>query len=168
VTVYLDTSALVKLYVTERGSAMVRGWVDNAQRVVTACITYAEARAALARGRRIGALTPADLHRATTELDTDWHGFESIDVHEVLALRAGRLAAQHGLRGYDAVHLAAALAVRPHEGDYLFGSFDDRLNHAAAMEGIRLSPRDEDVRERPMSAYGPQRRVRVAASGRSR
>ena len=167
-TVYLDTSALVKLYVTESGSAIVRRWVDDAQRVVTACITYAEARAALARGRRIGALTPADLHRTTTELDSDWQGFGPVDVHEALALRAGRLAGEHGLRGYDAVQLAAALAVRPHEGDYLFASFDDRLNAAAAMEGLRVASRDGDVRERPTSVYRPRLRVRVAASGRSR
>jgi len=168
VTVYLDTSALVKLYVTERGSATVRRWLDDARRVVTACITYAEARAALARGRRIGALAPVDLQRATNELDADWQGYGPVDVHEGLALRAGHLAEQHGLRGYDAVQLAAALAARPETGDYLFASFDARLNDAAAWEGLRLAPRDEEARERPTPGYRPRPRVRVAASGRSR
>ena len=59
VTLYLDTSALVKLYVAEHGSATVQAWVDEARRIVTARITYAEARAALAQARRLGALTPA-------------------------------------------------------------------------------------------------------------
>ena len=167
-TLYLDTSALVKLYVAERGSVTVRTWVDDARRIVTACITYAEARAALARGRRLGTLGPADLRQATAELDADWQGYGPVDVHEALALRAGQLAQQHGLRGYDAVHLAAALAARPDVGDYLFASFDEPLNTAASREGLRLAPHDAGVRDAPMSGYRSRPRVRVAASGRSR
>jgi predicted nucleic acid-binding protein len=48
-TIYLDTSALVKLHVTESGSADVYGWVEAGGILVTVRIAYAEARAALAR-----------------------------------------------------------------------------------------------------------------------
>jgi uncharacterized protein len=168
VTVYLDTSALVKLYVAERGSAVVRGWLEDARRIVTACITYAEAWAALARGRRVGTLSPGDLRRATRELDADWQGYGPVDVDEAVALRAGHLAEHHALPGYDAVHLAAALAARPEVGEYLFASFDARLNVAAGSEGLRLALRDEEVRERSRPGRRSRARVRVAASGRSR
>lgn len=47
---YVDTSALVKVYVTEPGSSEVRGRIDEAEAVATALVTYAEARAALAQG----------------------------------------------------------------------------------------------------------------------
>jgi predicted nucleic acid-binding protein len=168
VTLYLDTSALVKLYVTEDGSATVRSWVDDAQRIVTACITYAEARAALARSRRLGTLGPSDLRRATSGLDADWRGYGPIDVHEALAVRAGQLAEQHGLSGYDAVHLAAALATRPDVGDYVFASFDEQLNAAASREGLPLAAREGGVRDALPAGYRPRTRLRVAASGRSR
>ena len=49
---YLDTSALVKLYVRERGSAQVRAHVNNADVIATSVVAYAEARAAFARLRR--------------------------------------------------------------------------------------------------------------------
>jgi predicted nucleic acid-binding protein len=49
VTLYLDTSSLVKLYVTEAGSDSVHGLVNEASIVATASIAYPEARAALAR-----------------------------------------------------------------------------------------------------------------------
>jgi antitoxin (DNA-binding transcriptional repressor) of toxin-antitoxin stability system len=49
VTLYLDTSALVKLYVDEEGALAVRHAVDQAELVATSAIAYAEARAAFAR-----------------------------------------------------------------------------------------------------------------------
>ena len=51
-TLYLDTSSLVKLYVTESGSKVVRQLVGDANVVATSVVAYAETRAALARLRR--------------------------------------------------------------------------------------------------------------------
>ena len=68
---YLDTSALVKLYVEELGTSMVTARVERAEAVATVRATYAEARAALARHRRERALTAASLRRAVRELDRE-------------------------------------------------------------------------------------------------
>jgi uncharacterized protein len=168
VTLYLDTSALVKLYVSEHGSALVHAWTSAASLIATARITYAEARAAIAHARRLGGLTLAELRRAVTELDAGWTGFLRVDVSEALVSRAGHLAEEHGLRGYDAVQLAAALDARPVATDYLFASFDDALNAAAAREGLPLAGAVNGVRE-STSPYGRAvGRRQVAASGRSR
>ncbi len=170
-TLYLDTSALVKLYVSEVGSASVRAWADAASVIFTARITYTEARAAMAQARRLGVLTPADLRRAVAELDAAWSGFVRVDVNEALVSRAGGLAEEHALRGYDAVQLAAALDARLDAPDYLFASFDGDLNAAATREGLGLAAQQGEVRERPAVRYGRSTRVhrpRVAASGRSR
>lgn len=51
-TLYLDTSSLVKLYVTESGSDVVRQLVGGAKVVATSVVAYPETRAALARLRR--------------------------------------------------------------------------------------------------------------------
>jgi uncharacterized protein len=59
VTLYLDTSSLVKLYVAEAGSEDVRAQVHRATVVATSMIAYPETRAALARRRRERALRPA-------------------------------------------------------------------------------------------------------------
>ncbi|HKA29949.1 MAG TPA: type II toxin-antitoxin system VapC family toxin [Candidatus Binatia bacterium] len=171
-TLYLDTSALVKLYVTEDGSHEVKSWVAAASAIFTASITYAETRAALAQSWRAGALSQSDLRRAVMEFDAAWKGYAVVEVSEALVLRAGGLAEEHALRGYDAVQLAAALDARPSSSEHVFASFDLDLNAAAAREGLRLADLPDGVAERPATPYRARLRradrPRVAASGRSR
>ena len=68
---YLDTSALVKLYVDEPGRERVEAAVRNAERIATVRVTYAEARAAFARQRRERAITARDLRTLVRALDED-------------------------------------------------------------------------------------------------
>lgn len=135
---YLDTSALVKLYIDERGSVEVVERVGRASGVATVRVTYAEARAAFARFRREGGLSSAGLRQVVRELDDEWGTYNVVEVHEPLVRRAGALAERHALRGYDAVQLAAALEVRRAGGQVEFASFDARLNRAAAGERLRV------------------------------
>ena len=65
---YLDTSALVKLYVEEVDSEKVTTWVGDAYAVATSLIAYVEARAAFARGWQEGVLTGAQLRRVVSKL----------------------------------------------------------------------------------------------------
>jgi predicted nucleic acid-binding protein len=136
VILYLDTSAAVKLYVEEKGTPMVMARVDDAEAVATVRVTYAEARAALARHRREGGLTPVGLRRAVGELDREWGTYNVVDVNDPLVRRAGALAERHALRGYDAVQLAAALDLRAAGVAVEFLSFDARLNRAARRERL--------------------------------
>jgi len=69
VTLYLDTSSLVKLYVAEPESESIRRLVADADIVATAAIAYPEARAALARRRREGNLHPKAFTAAKRALD---------------------------------------------------------------------------------------------------
>lgn len=133
---YLDTSAVVKLYVEEQGTATVVTRVGDAEAVATVRVAYAEARAALARHRREGGLTPVGLRQAVRELDREWGMYNVVDVNDPLVRRAGALAERHALRGYDAVHLAAALDLRAAGGEVEFLSFDARLNRAARRERL--------------------------------
>jgi predicted nucleic acid-binding protein len=134
---YLDTSALVKLYVDEPGRAAVMRQIDSAAAVATVRIAYAEARAAFARKRREGGLDAKDLRRAAEGLDEDWATFTVVEVAEPLVRRAGILAERHGLRGYDAVHLAAAVELARGGGDVSFACFDQRLRTAARRVKLR-------------------------------
>jgi uncharacterized protein len=138
VILYVDTSALVKLYVEETGTEDVSTWVRDAGLVATARIAYAEARAAFARHRREGALTPALLRRVVAQLDADWSRYTVLEITDALVRNAGRLAERHALRGFDAMHLAAAAELRESDGTVAFACFDERLNRAARRE--RLAP----------------------------
>ena len=141
-TLYLDTSSLVKLYVAESESDAVRQMVENADIVATAAIAYPEARAAFARRRREGGLRPRAFAAAKRALDKDWPRYLAVDVTAALCRDAGDLAERHGLRGYDSVHLAAYLEVARAAGKakVRFSCFDDRLTAATRSAARRLRP----------------------------
>ena len=134
---YLDTSALVKLYVEEEGSATVREAVAGADSVATAAVAYVEARAAFARRRRERRLSSDDYRRTVHELDTDWEHYLLLELTSTLIRRAAEFAETHALRAYDAVHLASAKILRERlQGPIHFACWDYNLMTAARREGL--------------------------------
>jgi uncharacterized protein len=112
VIAYFDTSALIPLLVDEPGSDRAARLWDVADNVVAVRLIYAEARAALAQATRTGRLATADLTTAIDGLEGLHASLDLLEVDEQLVRRAGELAQHHALRGYDAIHLAAAERVR--------------------------------------------------------
>jgi len=140
VTVYLDTSSAIKLYISEAGSDEVRRLARDATIVATSAVTYAETRAALARLRRDSALTVATFRSAKRQFEDQWPNFMKLDATDALCRTAGEFAEQYRLRGFDSVHLAsfAEVALRAGVRETRFSSFDDRLNEAARKLARRL------------------------------
>lgn len=132
-TLYVDTSSLVKLYVTEAGSDLVRQLVGGAAVVATSVVAYAETRAALGRLRREGALTGSKFASAKSEFEEQWPTYLALEATDSLCRAAGTLAEKYGLRGFDSIHLASFAAVASLAGtdDTRFSSFDERLNQVA-------------------------------------
>jgi predicted nucleic acid-binding protein len=141
VTLYLDTSSLVKLYVAEPGSDAVRKLVDAATVVVTSSIAYTETRAAMARRRRERTLRPAAFTSAKKTFDAEWPKYFVVDVTLALCRQAAEFAERFRLRAYDSVHLAAFADVAREAGvrDTRFSSFDHALNRAAKSLGRTLT-----------------------------
>jgi predicted nucleic acid-binding protein len=134
-TLYLDTSSLFKLYVEEAGSDDVRQDLVAAETVATSAVSYAEARAAFARLRRDGQLTPAAFLAVRRDFDSDWSKLAIVEPTVALCRTAGDLAEQYGLRGCDSIHLATFLDVaraRARE-ETRFSSFDRQLSRAAIL-----------------------------------
>ncbi len=148
---YLDSSALVKLYAAETGTAWVTdlcaptsGHVVNIVR-----ITGAELIAALFRRAQGGSLALTDAQVATARFRHDLaNRYEIIEVTESLIDAAMRLAETHALRGYDAVQLAAALELQSARTAFAlppltFVCADNRLNAVALAEGLMVdNPND--------------------------
>ncbi|MGH7827946.1 MAG: type II toxin-antitoxin system VapC family toxin [Candidatus Binatia bacterium] len=136
---YLDTSSLVKLYVSESESPAAKQLVEEAEITATCRLTYVEARAAFARKRRERGVTPKDYRNLVQDFDNDWESYFIVDISDALVKLAGRLAERHALRGYDAIHLASAVTLR-REGDQpvAFSCFDGRLSLAARREGLKI------------------------------
>jgi predicted nucleic acid-binding protein len=135
VILYLDTSSLVKLYVEETASADVQGLVGSAEVTGTSLIAYAEARAAFARRFRENAFSDRDYNRLRSRFDSDWKNFLSIQVTREIVRMAGEMAEKHGLRGFDAIHLASALTLREKlVSPVTFSCYDRRLQNASQRE----------------------------------
>jgi hypothetical protein len=65
--------------------------------------------AALAKAVRMRALSASEAETARQVLHAEWPDYVRLRVTESLVARADDLVWHYGLRGYDAVHLAAAL-----------------------------------------------------------
>ena len=144
-TLYLDTSSLVKLYVTEAGSDVVRRLVGGANVVATSVVAYAETRSALARLRREGVLTASKVASAKRQFEEQWPTYLTLEATDSLCRAAGELAEKYSLRGFDSIHLASfsEIARRAGTGDTQFSSFDDRLNQAARKLSRTLERTDQ-------------------------
>jgi len=135
---YLDTSALVKLYVRERGSAQTRARVDEAQALATSVVAYAESRAAFARLRREHATRNARHQERIARLDRDWKHYLRVELSPTIVRNSGELADTHGLRGFDAIHLASALWLNSaYAGELRFLAYDKRLMAGALATDLK-------------------------------
>lgn len=137
---YLDTSALVKLYVEEHGSAAVKEEVNAAQIVSTSRVAYVEARAGFARKFRQRELTRKEYSQVVKDFKRDWKDYFIVEVSEDVVELGGELAERYPLRGFDAIHLASALLLKSRTRSTVsFSCFDERLKKAAQAEGLVVS-----------------------------
>ena len=141
--IYLDTSALLKRYVQEQGSDELEAWIVTSSVTGTVKITYAEIAAALAKLKRMQWLNADDAHVAWENFSSEYPFFVHIEVTEPVIDLAADLAWEHGLRGYDAVHLAAALLWKTQAGeDIQMVTFDKQLWEVAKIVGLKRLPED--------------------------
>lgn len=136
---YLDTSALLKIFMPEDESGIVAAWLAETDKILTSRVTHAEVCAGLARRHHQGRITKEQFASACLALDQQWQVFRAVEVDE---LAAGKLAIKHVIRGFDSVQLAAALEARAKAGEdsVVFCSFDKRQAAAAQAEKLSVLP----------------------------
>jgi predicted nucleic acid-binding protein len=142
-TCYLETSALVKRYAVETGTAWVRALCDHPDHVIAvALFGLAEVAAAVNGKRRGGVIDQAASDAILDDLKADAASqYSLLDVDQFVVDEAIELTGRHRLRGYDAIHLACALRLnRALIGLQLpplaLVSADADLLHAAQAEGL--------------------------------
>jgi len=140
---FFDSSAVVKQYVAETGSAWVAGLIDPTagHRLHLANITGVEVVSAIARRQRGGSIPPADAAVMLAAFRSDLAGhYRVVELTPAIIARAMSLAETHALRGYDAVQLAVAVEVSTRAGAaseaFTLVSADAALLAAATFEGL--------------------------------
>ena len=144
VTYYLDTSALLKLYVNETGSQWLHYTLTADDIRVTAQIAIVEMGSAFNRRLREDTVTINDYTRLAGRFRHD-----CLNLYHFMTLNgpilniAWNLLERHPLRSYDSVHLATALFIQDlltqaDEAPLTFLSSDLRLNTIALAEGLTV------------------------------
>jgi predicted nucleic acid-binding protein len=137
--IYLDTSALIKRFVNEKGSPLVQSLMRQSEPVATAKIAYAEIFAGFARKFREGHLPKVSYALACRQLERDWQSYVRVELQDDVLFLARDLIQRHPLRGFDAVHLASALSLKTALSEGItFAAADTRLLRAAAAEGLEV------------------------------
>jgi uncharacterized protein len=117
---------------------MARIQWSSATRRVASVAAYAEVRAAVAAALRARRISRVRSNAGRRGLDRLWEEVDEVDLTITLARRAGELAEEHALRGYDAVHLASAEAIA--DDETVFVAADARLIRAAGLIGLIVAP----------------------------
>ncbi len=138
---YLDTSALIKRYVREPGSDGVHQLIEQAELTGSVSIAMVEIAAGLAKGVRQNWVQAEAARSAWADFLQHWPAFVRLHTAPAMLERAAALAWEYGLRGYDALHLAAGLSWRDAlDTPVTFASFDWNLNQAARKAGLKNWP----------------------------
>lgn len=129
-TIYVDTSAVLKRYVEEPDSARADELLAADPTLVTARHTVVEVRRNLGR-----LLDGAALTAARDAFRRDLRALAIIELDERTCEVAATIAEQTGLRTLDALHLGAARRL----GDVQLVTFDVRQAVVARQLGMRVS-----------------------------
>lgn len=134
---YFDTSALLKLFITEPDSGRMRSAAGALDAPAVSLVAYAEALSAFTRREHDGSLEPQQASAAREAFEEWWRDATHVPVLETLATAAGIIAARYRLKGFDAIHLASAITLRDATSEEVaFLTADHRLESAAASEGF--------------------------------
>ena len=136
---FLDSSALVKRYIDEEGSAVI-GLLFRGRKVLAVSrLAEVEVPLAIARRARRGDLRESDARAHGEQVLRDLKTCRVVELRTRTFERARSLGWAHGLRAYDALQLASATRLKIETGMSLtFWSADGGLNAAAAAEGLRV------------------------------
>ena len=129
-TLYVDSSALVKRYVSEHDSDTAERLMASDPVLVTGRITEIELRRNLTR-----LLDRKDLISARRQLQADLNSFAIIDIDSVTCNMAAGIAEQTLCRSLDSLHVAAA---RRSGESTAFLTFDLRQAQAARSVGLTV------------------------------
>ena len=139
--IYLDTSALIKLFILEEDSLQTWKFVQSSDNTSSSAITFVEMRSALAKLVRTKSITAQEAQLVWEEFLHWWPKLQRIPVDAPLLTSAAHLAWEYHLRAYDAVHLACAITWQTLLGyPITLATFDHALWKASQAAGLQVWP----------------------------
>jgi predicted nucleic acid-binding protein len=137
VTVYAETSAVLRWLFAEEGGEALRAVLAAADKVTSSRLTLIETRRVVRRAERDGRITAAqsaDVLAVFAQAVSTW---AIVEISEEIARRAEDGFPDEPVRTLDAIHLASALFLRQSFPDLIVVSADDRVRANAALLGFQ-------------------------------
>lgn len=135
---FLDTSALVKCYIEEPGSAKIQECIDRAKVIAVSRLAYPETLSALIRRRSsLRNCSDNQFTRLVESFRRDWNHFTVLGMNDETLHHIDRIIEAHRLRGADSIHLSTALSFQKvTKTPLLFVASDIELLRAATAERL--------------------------------
>ncbi len=137
--IYTDSSALVKRYVSEMGSARLAALLSSSDVVATSKLAFPELLSAFNRKRRFRELSERSYQAAVRRFEEDWKDLLIIDFHDDLLPLVRSLVVKYAMKGADALHLSSALWLSASSRmPVVFAASDVPLLKAAKAENLEI------------------------------
>lgn len=135
-TLFFDTSALIKKYIFEAGSDMVDDLMNKADSIIVSSITEIETYSTFKRLLVEKAISESDYRVLLNEFDIDYPYFTHISFDTLVSANAKILIEKYQLKSLDSIQLGTALLLKD-EIDY-FVACDTKLISSGKKEGLKI------------------------------
>jgi predicted nucleic acid-binding protein len=142
---FFDSSALVKNYAAEAGTAWVHQTLndDLQNNIYVGAITKVEVIAAIQRRAKGGSISEVDAQHASQQFKLDFEELIIINISDTIINTAVFFAEKYRLRGYDAVQLSVAQNVakrikQTYDENLILVTSDRALLEAALDQGLTI------------------------------
>lgn len=142
--IFVDSSALVKRYIEEAGSAKVDALLNADEKIVVSRLAYAETLSALVRRRNNLDLSDEEFARMLADLRSEWQRFIVAEMDADALQYLDRVIETYALKGADSIHLSTAVwLMSSGNPGVTFVASDKELLDAARMERFKvIDPQD--------------------------
>ncbi len=141
--IYLDSSALVKMYIEEDGSDKVNALLEESSIAAVSMLAYPETLAAITRRHKAGDIETPVFEEIKKAFKADWKSFTVVEMRKEVFQFVDTVIDRHSLKGAGSIHLSTALWLKETlKEDVVFVASDVELLKAAKAEKLRiLNPR---------------------------
>lgn len=135
-SLFFDSSALLKRYLNEKGSDEIKALFDTTDRIIVSVITHIECASSFQRLIQTKFIDKKKYMQLNIELSIDFPFFEVVNLDEDVKNIALKIVEKYPMKALDTIQLASLLHVSKEIESFVV--CDQKLKKYAAKEGIHI------------------------------
>jgi predicted nucleic acid-binding protein len=138
-TIYYDSSALLKIYINEENSDFIRQSISKNQLNFISTLSYIEIHSVFSRLVNNTQISQEELSFLKASFNNDFKIFQQISIDNRILKRSAELTYLTNLRTLDSIHLATIEYLKSTSDEEIkFACFDNKLIEGAVSLGINI------------------------------